>query len=192
MWLFALWKGCPFARDTAPRKEVANLHRERPTYDPVGNSCLEIIVALEALNRLVAHQCGSGPGITMNFLLSPATWAFQRNHNVSLSGHGWVSTAASYHARRTALTRGPHAGIWRFVVPLHRAPFFCGINEDTPAFQPSFVHRTIFQFPETRHPLLCHCGVEPETSTGPITQAFWERMRWSERKLQGEILRKHV
>ena len=80
------------------------LSRKWTAYNLIGDRCLEIIVALEALNRLVAHQCGSGAGINMNLLLSFTTWAFQRNHNIALVGHRWVSVRI---LARTA-TDAPH------------------------------------------------------------------------------------
>jgi len=60
-----------------------------------------MIVAPEALNRLVAHLRESGTGGNMNLLLSFTTWAFHRHYNVTLDGHRRDSAADSTtHGRR--------------------------------------------------------------------------------------------
>jgi hypothetical protein len=45
------------------------LDRERPAYNPIGNSYLEMVVARDASNPLAAHLCESGTGDNMNLLL---------------------------------------------------------------------------------------------------------------------------
>lgn len=58
----------------------ANLRRGGPAYNPIGNYYLEMIIAPDALNRLVAHLCESSMGGNMNLLLS-----LQRGHSTVIT-----------------------------------------------------------------------------------------------------------
>ena len=70
------------------------LRREWPAYNLVGNRYLEIIVAPEALNRLVAHLCESGTGGNMNLLLGLTVLAFHSHYDIGLVGHRCSSVRA--------------------------------------------------------------------------------------------------
>ena len=67
------------------------LYRKRPANNPIGDRYLEMSVAPDASNRLVAHLCAASAGGNMGLLLSFAAWAFHRYHNIALLGHRWVS-----------------------------------------------------------------------------------------------------
>ena len=63
------------------------LRREWPAYNPIGNCYLEMIVAHDALNRLVAHLCESSTGGNMNLLFGLTVLAFHRHNDIELVGH---------------------------------------------------------------------------------------------------------
>jgi len=67
------------------------LRREWPVYDPIGDVYLEMIVAPDALNHLVAHLCESSTGGDMNPLLGLTMLAFHRHNDIGLVGHWWYS-----------------------------------------------------------------------------------------------------
>jgi hypothetical protein len=68
-----------------------NSDRERPTNNFIGDRYLEIDVAIEAWNRLIAHLCAANTGGNMNLLFGFTAWAFHRHYNIVLVGHRWVS-----------------------------------------------------------------------------------------------------
>ena len=51
----------------------------------MGGRYLEMIVAPDALNRLVAYLSDSSTGANMNFLLCFTVLAFHRNHDIALA-----------------------------------------------------------------------------------------------------------
>jgi hypothetical protein len=58
-----------------------------------------MIVAPDALNRLVAHLCESGTGGDMNLLLGLTAWAFHRHNDIELVGHRrFLRAGGFYHA----------------------------------------------------------------------------------------------
>jgi hypothetical protein len=73
-----------------PGPPFAKLRRKRPANNPIGDRYLEMSVAPDASNRLVAHLCESGTGSNVNLLLSFTARAFHRHHNIVLVGHRWV------------------------------------------------------------------------------------------------------
>ncbi len=72
----------------------ARLRRERAAYNPVRDRYLEMIVAVDALNRLVPHLCAVSASGNMNLLLGFTALAFHRHHDIPLVGHPWVTEAA--------------------------------------------------------------------------------------------------
>jgi hypothetical protein len=54
------------------RPTAHNLHRERPANDLIEDIYVEIIVALDTLDHLLAHLCGSSMDNDVNLLLSLA------------------------------------------------------------------------------------------------------------------------
>jgi hypothetical protein len=70
---------------------MANLRGKWPTNNLIGNSYLEMIVALDTYNFLVAHLFAANTGRNMNLLLSFTPWTFHRHHNVTFVSHCWVS-----------------------------------------------------------------------------------------------------
>jgi hypothetical protein len=71
------------------------LRREWPAYNPIGNCYLEMVVAPDALNPLVAHLCESSMGGNMNLLLGLTELAFHRHDDIGLVGHRGASTRGS-------------------------------------------------------------------------------------------------
>ena len=85
---------CVRGFESAP---FANLRRERPTNNSIGHRHVELIVALEARNRLVADLWGeSGSGINVNLLLGFTARTFHSHHNVSFACHA-ESSGLFYH-----------------------------------------------------------------------------------------------
>jgi hypothetical protein len=91
MWLFVIWPGWHFAQGNNSLIAIAKLRGERPAYNPIGKRYPEMIVAVETLNRLIAHHCGSVMDSNMDLLLGFAAWAFHRHHNVVIVSHPWAS-----------------------------------------------------------------------------------------------------
>jgi len=50
-------------------------------------------VAVDALNRLVAHLCAVGAGGNMNPLIGFTVLAFHRHHDIAIVGHRCASVA---------------------------------------------------------------------------------------------------
>ena len=65
----------------------ARLHWEWTAYNPIRDRYLEMIVAVDALNRLVPHLCAVSAGGNMNLLLGFTALAFHRHHDETLVGH---------------------------------------------------------------------------------------------------------
>src|ERR1019366_6497504 len=67
-----------------------------------------MIVAPDALNRLVAHLCESSMGGNMNLLLSFTAWAFHRHNDIGLVGHRrFLRAGGFYHGPGAAWIHGP-------------------------------------------------------------------------------------
>src|ERR1017187_4311780 len=64
-----------------------------------------MIVAPEALNRLVAHLCESGTGGNMNLLLSFTAWAFHLHNDIEVVGHGCFLRPADSSTPRISVSR---------------------------------------------------------------------------------------
>jgi transcriptional regulator with XRE-family HTH domain len=67
------------------------LHREWAAYNPIRDRNLEMIVAVDALNRLVPHLCAVSAGGNTNLLFDFTVSAFHRHHDIALVGHRWAS-----------------------------------------------------------------------------------------------------
>ena len=84
--------GCHANNDYAGHGPLlAALRRKRPANNPIGDRYLEMSVAPDASNRLIAHLWESGTGSNMNLLLSFTAWAFHCHHDIALVGHRRVS-----------------------------------------------------------------------------------------------------
>jgi hypothetical protein len=77
----------PFLGNRASGWRGHQLRREWSAYNPIGNCYLELIVAHDALNRLVAHLCESSTGGNMNLLFGLTVLAFHRHNDIELVGH---------------------------------------------------------------------------------------------------------
>ena len=77
------------ARRTMKRltEGVANLRRERPAYNLIGNQHVEILLAVDTPDHLMAHLCAASTAGKMNLLLGLAVLAFHRHNNITFVGH---------------------------------------------------------------------------------------------------------
>ena len=56
-----------------------------------------MIVAHDALNRLVAHLCESSAGGNMNLLLGFTVLAFHRHNDIAVVGHRWFLRVGGFY-----------------------------------------------------------------------------------------------
>lgn len=75
---------CVRGFESAP---FANLRRERSSDNLIGNRYLEMMVAVNADNLLVALLPEAISGGNLNFLPNLATWAFHRHDNILFGFH---------------------------------------------------------------------------------------------------------
>jgi len=66
---------------------LPRLHWEWAAYNPIRDRYLEMIVAVDALNRLVPHLCAVSAGGNMNLLFGFTVLAFHHHHEIALVGH---------------------------------------------------------------------------------------------------------
>ena len=94
-----------------------------PDNNPKRDRYLEMIVAVDAWNRLVPHLCAFSAGGNMNLLLGFTALAFHRHHDIVLVGHRLVTEAALRNLVRFRQSQLPHpATNLKLSVLL---PFFC-------------------------------------------------------------------
>jgi hypothetical protein len=94
---------------------VANLRRERPANNPIGDGCFEMIVAIDAWNRLIAHLCAANTGGHMNLLFGFTAWAFHRHYNIVLVGHLSESPCGFCHSAQMKRESAPRESWWLLV-----------------------------------------------------------------------------
>lgn len=82
----------PVTEETYRTEVVFLLRREWPANDFIRNQYVEMIVAFEARDRLVAHLGDSSASVNVNLLLSFAAWALHSHDNVSFVLHRRDST----------------------------------------------------------------------------------------------------
>jgi hypothetical protein len=70
-----------------PISLFTKLQRKWPAYNLSGDRYPEIIVAIDALNRLVAHLCAASAGGNMNFLLGFTVFTFNWHHDNTFVRH---------------------------------------------------------------------------------------------------------
>lgn len=105
------------AQERNSRKVMANLRRERPANNLIGETNLERIAALNALNRLVAYLgLVVSADSNMNLLFGRTACAFNCHHNIVRVCRHWVS---AWHST----THGHTADGWLV------QEFPCGIFE---------------------------------------------------------------
>jgi hypothetical protein len=73
--------GAPFAK----------LGWEWPTNNLIGGRYPKTMVAICASNHLVRHPSESSADSNSDFLLNFTSWAFHRDHGITIVGHVWDS-----------------------------------------------------------------------------------------------------
>jgi hypothetical protein len=69
---------------------IAKLRRERPAYNLIGNQHVEILLAVDTPDHLMAHLCAAGIAGKMNLLLGLAVVAFHSHHDIAFVSHRWA------------------------------------------------------------------------------------------------------